>query len=141
MANNPYQTPIIPKYKNPPASAGFGGEKLIRNLCIAIALVAVLDATLNLVLLANKVGPIIRLVINLVCVYFLLGGANWARWLYGFGGFFGALMFFITFFTLDKSNISMFSIIGLWLLFAGCFNIFVCLCLLITDRANQYFGT
>jgi hypothetical protein len=141
MAPNPYQSPKVPDYKRPASAGAFGGEYLIRNVCIAIAAVVLIDAALGYLVFQSAVSATIRLVFNFVCLFFLFQGANWSRWLFGIGSLFGALYAFVTWFTLDKLHVSMFSLIGLWLLFLGLFDIFVAGALLFTERANKYFGT
>ena len=118
------------------------GEQKIRVVAIALVIFTTISIVLLLALTggASIVFRVIRLVLACVFAFFLVREATWARWLVGISSGFGAVLSIIGWFGMGGTSISMFSILGIWMLVMAVFYGWVAFMLLLDKDVSHVFS-
>ena len=118
------------------------GEQKTRIVAIALILFSLVNIVLLLSLTsgASLVPRAIRFIFTCLLSFFLFRGASWSRWFVGISSALGVIVSLITWFGLSSTHISMFSILGIWMVVMAVFYGWVAFMLLIDKDVSQHFN-
>lgn len=118
------------------------GEQKTRVVAAALIVFSLINIVLLLALTggASLVPRAIRFVFTCVISFFLFKGAPWSRWFVGILSVLGVILSLIGWFGLSATHISMFSILGIWMLVMAIFYSWVAFMLLFDKDVSQHFG-
>ena len=114
---------------------------LVTRIAILLVAIALLGVIFELIFLGSRglVGNIAGLILTGVLAFFLVAGLNWARWIMAFRCGLSTILCFLGWTELGNLDISVFSIIRLWLLFVATFSGVIAAYLLLSKRVSEHF--
>lgn len=118
------------------------GEQKVKVVAIALVIFSLASICLLLAITggASIVPRAIRFVFTCVLAFFLIKEASWARWFAGISSAVGIIVSLITWFGLSGTQVSMFSLLGLWLPIMAIFYAWVAWMLLIDRDVARVFN-
>jgi hypothetical protein len=118
------------------------GEQKTRIVAAALILFSLVNIVLLLTLTggASIVPRAIRFIFTCVLSFFLFRGAPWSRWFVGISSALGVIVSSIGWFGLSSTHISMFSILGIWMVVMAIFYGWVAFMLLFDKDVSQHFN-
>jgi hypothetical protein len=118
------------------------GEQKIKTVSIALILFSLVSIILLLAITggAGLIPRGIRFVVTCVLSFFLFTGASWSRWFVGISSALGVIVSLVGWFGLSGSSISMFSILGIWMVVMAIFYGWVAFMLLFDKDVSQHFN-
>ena len=114
---------------------------LVTRIAILLVVISLLGVIFELIFLGSRgiVGNIAGLILTGVLAFFIIAGHNWARWIMAFRCGLSAILCFLGWTQLGNLDISIFSIIRLWLLFVAVFSGVIAAYLLLSKRVSEHF--
>jgi hypothetical protein len=118
------------------------GKPLVTRIAGLILGLSLLNIIMCLMFMGGRgiVSDIVGLAINLILAIFLISGQNWARWWMAIRCGFGTILSFSAWSQLGNLDISVFSIVRLWLFIAALFSAVIGAYLLLSKRVNEHFN-
>ena len=117
-------------------------KSLVTRIATIIIGFSLLNVILTVMFLAGRgiVASMVGLALNVILAIFLISGQNWARWFMAIRCGFGTVLSISAWAQLGNLDVSVFSIIRLWLLISAIFSVAIGAYLLLSKRVNEHFN-